>query len=111
VAAAMKRESVLSTALGKGLAFPHVRGVEGGGLTLALGVSKKGIAFDPASPNKTHIVFFSVIPVAVSVFYLRLMANLMDAFSKKANCDMLLAAETPADLWKALIKATRQAVR
>ena len=45
-AAAMERESVLSTAMEGGIAFPHVRGVEGGGLTLAIGVSKKGIDWD-----------------------------------------------------------------
>ena len=42
VAAAMDREAVLSTAMDD-VAFPHVRGVEGGALTLAMGVSKKGI--------------------------------------------------------------------
>jgi len=109
VAAAMERESVLSTAIGEGLAFPHVRGVEGGGLTLALGVSKDGIAW--GGDGKVHLVFFSVIPVAVSAFYLRLMACLTDAFGKKENRDMLLSAETGADLWKALMKATRYAIR
>lgn len=43
VAAAMERESVLSTAMDNNIAFPHVRGVEGGGLTLALGVSEEGL--------------------------------------------------------------------
>ncbi len=110
VAAAMERENVLSTAMGDGLAFPHVRGVEGGGLTLALGVSKKGLAWD-ASGEKTHLIFFSVIPVAVSAFYLRLMAGLAEALSKQENRDALVAAETPADLWKAFMKATRYTIR
>lgn len=110
VVAAMERESVLSTAIGEGLAFPHVRGVEGGGLTLALGVSKKGIQWD-ASGEIVHLVFFSVIPVAVSAFYLRLMAGLNEALSKQDNRDALLAAGTPADLWKAFMKATRYTIR
>ena len=110
VVAAMERESVLSTAIGEGLAFPHVRGVEGGGLTLALGVSKKGIAWD-ASGEIVHLVFFSVIPVAVSAFYLRLMAGLTEAFAKQDNREMLLSAESPADLWKAFMKATRYTIR
>lgn len=110
VAAAMERESVLSTAIGEGLAFPHVRGVEGGGLTLALGVSRKGISWD-ASGETVHLVFFSVIPVAVSAFYLRLMAGLNEALSKQDNRDALLAAATPADLWKAFMKATRYTIR
>ena len=110
VVAAMERESVLSTAIGEGLAFPHVRGVGGGGLTLALGVSKKGIAWD-ASGEIVHLVFFSVIPVAVSAFYLRLMAGLTEAFSKQDNREILLSAALPADLWKAFMKATRYTIR
>ena len=110
VAAAMERESVLSTAMGDGLAFPHVRGVEGGGLTLALGVSKKGIVWD-SSGATANLVFFSVIPVAVSAFYLRLMAGLTEAFSKQENRDALLVAKSGAELWKAFMKATRYTIR
>jgi len=109
VQAAMERESVLSTAMENNLAFPHVRGVEGGGLTLALGVSKKGIEWDPE--HKVHFVFFSVIPVAVSAFYLRLMSGLGEAFAKKTNCTPLLDAKDGTALWKALVKATRMTVR
>jgi len=110
VAAAMERESILSTAMGDGLAFPHVRGVEGGGLTIALGVSKAGITYDD-SGTKVKFIFFSVIPVAVSAFYLRLMSGLTDAFSKKANRDLLAAAKTSAELWKALTKTTRSTIQ
>ena len=108
VAAAMERESVLSTAMEGGLAFPHVRGVEGGGLTLAMGVSKDGIDWDG---EKVNIVFLSAIPVAVSAFYLRLMAGLTQAFSKDAVRKAVIGAKDPAALWKALQKATRQTVR
>ena len=110
VEAAMERESVLSTAVGNGLAFPHVRGVEGGGLTLALGVSKKGFKYDAAG-TMVHLVFFSVIPVAVSPFYMRLMSVLAEAFSKETNRTALLsAAKSPAELWKAFMKTTRHTV-
>ena len=110
VAAAMERESILSTAMGNGLAFPHVRGVEGGGLTIALGVSKDGIVYDD-SGTKVNFIFFSVIPVAVSAFYLRLMSGLTDAFTKKANRDLLAAAKTSTELWKALTKTTRTTIQ
>ena len=110
VVAAMERESILSTAMGNGLAFPHVRGVEGGGLTIALGVSKDGIVYDD-SGTKVNFIFFSVIPVAVSAFYLRLMSGLTDAFTKKTNRDLLAAAKTPTELWKALTKTTRATIQ
>lgn len=108
VSQALERESILSTAVGDGLAFPHVRGVEGGGLTLAMGVSEKGIDWDG---EKVHIVFLSAIPVAVSAFYLRLMAGLTQAFSKEANRTSIISAADSATLWKAVQKATRATVK
>ena len=108
VAAAMERESVLSTAIDGGIAFPHVRGVEGGGLTLAMGVSRKGIDWDG---EKVHIVFLSAIPVAVSAFYLRLMAGLSQTFAKDSNRKAVSEAKDSASLWKALQKATRTSVK
>lgn len=108
VTAALERESVLSTAMDEGLAFPHVRGVEGGGLTLAMGVSRKGIDWEG---EKVNFVFLSAIPVAVSAFYLRLMSGIIQTFSKEANRKSILEAADSAALWKALQKATRITVK
>lgn len=108
ITAAMDREGVLSTAIGGSLAFPHVRGVEGGGLTLAMGISQKGIDW---AGEKVHIVFLSAIPVAVSAFYLRLMSGIIQSLSKKDNFDALMGAKDQAALWKALVKATRHTVK
>jgi len=110
VETALEREAILSTAMENGLAFPHVRGVEGGGLTLALGVSKKGVKFDDAG-NMVNIVFFLTIPTAVSAFYLRLMSGLTETFLKEQNREAILAAETSEQLWKALTKATRYSIK
>jgi len=110
IQSAMEREAVLSTAMENGLAFPHVRGVEGGGLTIALGISKKGIKWDDSN-NTTNIIFFITIPTAVSAFYLRLMSGLTETFLKEQNRDALLAAETLEQLWKALTKATRYSIK
>ncbi len=109
VNAAIERENILGTAMEHGLAFPHVRGVEGGGLTLAMGTSAKGIAFD--SEHTSTILCFFVIPTAVSAFYLRLMAGLTETFLKAQNRTALMAATTPEQLWKALTKATRYTIK
>ena len=110
VAAAMDREQILSTAMGEGLAFPHVRGVEGGGLTLALGISEKGIKWD-GDGTVVNVVVFSVIPVAVSAFYLRLVSNLCESFKKNENLALVKGSNDSAELWKNLVKATRYAVK
>ncbi|MEI7946441.1 MAG: PTS sugar transporter subunit IIA [bacterium] len=110
VQSALEREAVLSTAMENGLAFPHVRGVEGGGLTLAMGVSKKGIPWDDAG-KVVNIIFFITIPTAVSAFYLRLMSGLTETFLKEQNRENILAAKTSEELWKALLKATRYSIK
>ena len=108
VTAALERESVLSTAIDGGIAFPHVRGVEGGGLCLAMGVSREGIDWDG---QKVNLVFLSAIPVAVSAFYLRLMSGLMQSFARESSRKAVMEAKDSEALWKALCKATRVAVK
>lgn len=103
----LKRETTMSTAVDQGLAFPHVRSVEGGGLTLALGVSKKGIKFNPEVRSLTRLVFLIVIPTAASAFYLKLLSGLASTFSDADARDALVKASTPEEIWKTLLKTTR----
>ena len=110
VDAALKREAIVSTALDHSLAFPHVRGVEGGGLTLGLGISAKGIKFDGHDKGPTKIIFFMVIPTAASAFYLKLLAGLAETFSDADARKALMAEESPEKLWKALIKLTKKTI-
>jgi mannitol/fructose-specific phosphotransferase system IIA component (Ntr-type) len=105
-AAALRREAIVSTAVENGIAFPHVRGVEGGGLVLAVGISKKGIDF--GGKTKTKIFFYMVIPTAASAFYLKLLSGLTQSFAKKEARDALLKAKTSEELWKVLVKATKK---
>lgn len=108
---AMARESVLSTAVDHGLAFPHVRGVEGGALTFALGTSKEGLDLGAPEGKPTHIVFFIVIPTAASAFYLKLLAGLTQTCRKPEARKAMLEETTPAALWKALVKLTRSTIK
>lgn len=109
VTAAMERENILSTGMENGLAFPHVRGVEGGGLTLALGTSPEGIRFD--EEHVANIICFLTIPTAVSAFYLRLVGGLAETFSKEQNRTAIMGAKDPDALWKALTKVTRYTIK
>ncbi|MBN1269531.1 MAG: PTS sugar transporter subunit IIA [Kiritimatiellae bacterium] len=108
---ALNREAIASTAVDHGLAFPHVRGVEGGALTLALGLKSKGVRFVENTRSLTRIVFFVVIPTAASAFYLRLLSGLTRAFQEKDARDKLLDADSADKLWKALLSATKNTVQ
>lgn len=103
---ALQRENIVSTAVDNGLAFPHVRGVEGGGLAMAIGISKKGIKFHPAATRLTRIFFFVVIPTATSAFYLRLISEISKTFRDKEARESLVNAKSEPELWKLFIKLT-----
>ena len=107
---ALKREAILSTAVEHGMAFPHVRDVEGGGLALALGTTS-GIDFGGSAKGKTHIIFFMSIPVAASAFYLKLLAGLTETFMKADARQLIRAAKDPQTLWKSLTKVTRTTIK
>ena len=108
VAAALEREKILTTAVGHGLAFPHMRGVEEGVLTFACGVSPAGIDWNG---QLVHLVFFTTLPVVASPFYLKLLAAICKTFEDEDKLPFVLAAGDAKTLWKELNKATRVAVK
>ena len=105
---ALQREAIVSTAVDNGLAFPHVRGVEGGGLAMAVGISKKGIKFGGPGRSLTRIFFFVVIPTATSAFYLKLISGISRTCRDKEARNALLAVHDEDALWKVLMKLTRK---
>ena len=109
--AALRREAIVSTAVVHGMAFPHVRGVEGGGLNLTLGISKKGVKFGAPKDQATKLFFFMVIPTAASAFYLKLLSGLTQTFANKDARDLIIKCKTPEELWKALVKTTRKTIQ
>jgi mannitol/fructose-specific phosphotransferase system IIA component (Ntr-type) len=103
---ALERESIISTAVDHGIAFPHVRGVEGGGLTLCVGIHKKGIKFNPEGSRLTRIFLFMAIPTAASAFYLKLVAGLAEVLHDKDTREAIAKAKEPEELWELLCEAT-----
>jgi PTS system nitrogen regulatory IIA component len=107
---ALRREAMVSTAIEHGLAFPHVRDVEGGGLTLAVGLREKGIDFGAADGHLSKIFFFAVIPTPATAFYLRLLAGLVRSFESTEARKALLDCDDPDAMWKTLTKLTRDTI-
>ena len=107
---ALEREAILTTRIEAGVAVPHVRGVEGGALAFALGISRDGIVWDD-SGEKVNFIVLSAIPSAGAAFFLKLMSDLMAVFRRKASRQALLDAKDSASLWAALDKATSRIIR
>jgi PTS system nitrogen regulatory IIA component len=104
----LKREAVVSTGVEHSLAFPHVRGIDAGCLTLALGLKKKGIKFGAPRDQLCKIFFFTIIPPAASAFYLTLLAGLIESLSSVENRKEILSCREPEELWETLKKLTKK---
>ena len=103
VAAALRREALMPTAMENGIAWPHVR-MEGGPLTVAIGRSRLGFDWHG---RKVRYVFLAAIPVASSGFYAKLMAGIIRAFDDAKKRGWVEAATDRGNLWRAILKATR----
>jgi len=58
----INRESLGSTAIGKGVAFPHGRSLAVQELTLLFARSKEGVDFDALDQKPTHLFFLIIAP-------------------------------------------------
>ncbi len=104
---ALEREAIGSTAVEHSLAFPHVRGVDTGSLTFALGLSRKGLKFGAPKGQLSKIFFFIVIPIAANAFYLTLLAGLIESLIAAEARRKLLAVSEPEEAWATLKKLTK----
>jgi len=60
----LAREKLGTTAIGKGIAIPHVRSDMCENLVGVLGCSKNGVSFDSLDKKPTHAVFMLAAPLA-----------------------------------------------
>jgi PTS system nitrogen regulatory IIA component len=75
----LNRESLGSTAIGKGVAFPHGRTLAVPELTLVFGRSKAGIEFDAVDKKPAHLFFLIIAPPQdKDNLYLQVLGQMVD---------------------------------
>ncbi len=99
--ALIKREALITTAVGSGISFPHARAVKACGLTLAVGTVKPGIK---ESGDSLSIFFVSAVPTQTSIFYIELISKLANYFSKAENRKKILDCTKPEEMWKIMVQ-------
>ena len=93
VALLMERERMVSTGVGQGIAFPHVRDPDVCPVTrtsLVLGLCPEGTDFEAMDGAKTHLFF--LVGAKDEVVHLRIMAQLSLILRAPTMVDRLLAA-------------------
>jgi len=99
---AINRENEYGTALGHGIAIPHVRLENLRNPVLAFGYSVEGIDWDAPDAAPVHSVFFLASAAGAEDLHVQVLAQIAKAMAQAKNRTLLFNAEGTLELYKAL---------
>ncbi len=99
------RESLMSTAIGRGIAIPHVRIASVTDLVMAVGISKTDITdFEPIDDIPVRLLFMIAAAHNQHSYYLQTLSFFSTKLKSQELRDSLLQAPTELDAYKLLVK-------
>ena len=102
----LKREELMSTAIGRGIAIPHVRLSSVIDLVMAVGVCKTPVTdFQPIDDMPVSLLFMIEAAYNQHSYYLQTLSYFSAKLKKKELRDSLLNAQTTDEVYKLLIEA------
>ncbi len=103
----IKRETLMSTAIGRGIAIPHVRLSSVTDLVMAVGISKGDIIdFQTIDDEPVRLLFMIAAAYNQHAYYLQTLSFFSSKLKNKELRDSLLVAETANDVYSLLVNAT-----
>lgn len=100
----LKREELMSTAIGRGLAIPHVRLASVTDLVMAVGISRTDIIdFQAIDDTPVRLLFMIAAAYNQHSYYLQTLSFLSSRLKEQELRDNLLNAETPLDAYNFLL--------
>ncbi|MCL2440736.1 MAG: PTS sugar transporter subunit IIA [Treponema sp.] len=101
----LKREELMSTAIGCGIAIPHVRLSSVTDLVVSVGISRKDIIdFHPLDDEPVRLIFMIAAAHNQHAYYLQTLSWFSTRLKNKGLRDSLLTAETPQQIYDLLTK-------
>lgn len=101
--AILKREALMSTAVGRGIAIPHVRLSSVTDLVMAVGISKRDILdFDAVDGNPVHLVFMIAAANNQHDYYLQTISHFSAKLRNEELKSSLLNSTDPAEVYALL---------
>ncbi|MFC2075851.1 PTS sugar transporter subunit IIA [candidate division KSB1 bacterium] len=97
-----KREELMSTGIGNGIAIPHGKSKGGKDLVMAFGMSPRGIGFDSLDGQPVHICFLLVAPENVSGPHVRALARISRLLQHNEFRQALLQCSTAEQVFQAI---------
>ena len=102
-AAVWKREEMMSTGIGHGVAIPHVRMAGVATAVMAVGISRRGIAdYKSLDGKMVHIIVLIAAPAGEHDTYIRLLAQAADVFRHEDLRRAMIDAKDTAESYRIL---------
>ncbi len=98
------RERKATTAVGHGIAIPHVRTKQAKSFVIGFVRSRDGQQFDSLDGKPVHVFFPMVAPPYDDSLYLRVFRSLAELVRYPTFMEMLMSAETPFEVLRAIRK-------
>ncbi len=100
----IKREELMSTAIGRGIAIPHVRLSSVTDLVMAVGISKCDIIdFQTIDDEPVKLLFMIAAAYNQHAYYLQTLSFFSSKLKNRELRDALLAATTPEEAYNLLL--------
>lgn len=100
----LKREELMSTAIGRGIAIPHVRLSSVTDLVMSVGISKVDIIdFQTIDETPVRLLFMIAAAYNQHAYYLQTLSYFSSKIRNKDLRDALLSATTPMEAYNLLI--------
>jgi len=103
----IRRETLMSTAIGGGIAIPHVRLNSVTDLVMSVGISRTDILdFQPLDDEPVRLLFMIAAAYNQHAYYLQTLSFFSARLKSKELRSSLLNAQTAEEVYKLLIKTT-----
>jgi mannitol/fructose-specific phosphotransferase system IIA component (Ntr-type) len=100
----INRERKATTAIGHGIAIPHIRTMQAKEFLMAFARSLEGYYFDAPDGEPVHLFFIMAAPPYDDAFYLKIFKALAESLQYEQFRQELLAAQKPYDIIRAFKK-------
>jgi len=99
----LKREELMSTAIGRGIAIPHIRLSSVTDLVVSIGISRIDIVdFQPLDDEPVRLVFMIAAAQSQHAYYLHTLSWFSTRLKNRGLRDKLLTTETPQQVYDLL---------
>ena len=107
--ALLKRDAIMSTGIGYGVAIPHVKMPGIDTFFITMGIHKRGVDWDSLDNKPTHLIFLIAGPDNQQERYLRILARLTLVIKNPERRKRLIRCNTKYEAFEIMVKSPSSA--